>query len=169
MYLFTLARSSTHLNAISNRLSASSPKARFLGMVVGTAISKLIDKPENQMNFGTEELETDEAKAYLGLVHVNDTVGTIQDLLEPTSTINGKLAKSPDFLKRSGNREKSFGPSASTRSQTTIQGPRITEVEEDEEDVLLEDLTPYEKPDSDPEDADEDPTVVNRNKPTAPV
>jgi telomere length regulation protein len=37
-------------------------------------------------------------------------------------------------------------------------------VDEDDDDIL-----PYAKPDSDPEDEDEDPTLVERNKPKAPV
>lgn len=49
MNVFMTARSSTHTGAISERLSSSSPKARFLGMVVGTAISQLIDKEGSRM------------------------------------------------------------------------------------------------------------------------
>ncbi|KAG9750242.1 hypothetical protein KCU75_g13636, partial [Aureobasidium melanogenum] len=45
MSLFIMARSSAHLNGMSNRLNSSSPRARFLGMIVGMAISDLVDKP----------------------------------------------------------------------------------------------------------------------------
>ena len=41
------------------------------------------------------------------------------------------------------------------------------EVLDDSEDD--DDLIPYAKPDSDPEDEDEDPTLINRDKPKAPV
>jgi telomere length regulation protein len=39
-------------------------------------------------------------------------------------------------------------------------------LDDSEED---DDLVPYAKPDSDPEDEDEDPTMINRDKPKAPV
>ena len=49
-----------------------------------------------------------------------------------------------------------------------MQGPRVVEVMSDSEDEDA-DLMVYEKPDSDPEDDTDDPTAINRNKPTAPV
>ena len=55
-----LSRSSLYLNAVSNRLSASVPRARILGMVVGTAISRLVETPEKAMNFDLEEMSGEE-------------------------------------------------------------------------------------------------------------
>jgi telomere length regulation protein len=54
-------RSGTHLNAISNRLAASSPRARFLGMVVGEALSSLVDTGDKIMDFKMDEMKTPEA------------------------------------------------------------------------------------------------------------
>src|SRR5438045_90284 len=80
MSLFTLARSSLHLNAISNRLSATSPRSRNLGVFVGIAISQLIDKPDARMTFSIDIVNSAEAQWYLSLTGVKDSIGSIQNL-----------------------------------------------------------------------------------------
>src|ERR1700738_548814 len=82
-----LLRSSSYLNAVSNRLAASSARARFLGMVIGEALSSLVEKPDKQMKFKLEELESSEARWYKSLTQVRDTTGSL-DLLK-----SGTLAR----------------------------------------------------------------------------
>ncbi|KAH0562622.1 hypothetical protein GP486_002700 [Trichoglossum hirsutum] len=156
IYLLTLARSSIHLNGVSNRLAASSVRSRFLGMVVGTAISSLIDKPDKIMNFSMEEMDSSEAAWYKSLTGVQDWIGSISSLKTPTT----------DKLKGSETTSGSTASCAKRPIGSTSKIVRIEEIESDDED---DGLIPYEKPDSDEEDEDDDPTLVQRNKPTAPV
>lgn len=170
MFLFTLAKSSTQMHGVSNRLKSTSPRARWLGMIVGMTMSNLTDKEGGRLAFTDETLETPEANWYRRLPRVNDHIGNIDDVRKRSMaqhhgstshtvaktdlTMRPKIPKIKAALRQ--------GPSTSV-----ISGPRIVEIddEEDEDDDLL----PYGKPDSDPEDNDEDPTLVQRNKPKAPV
>jgi telomere length regulation protein len=162
-----ISGSGDFLHMVSNRLSASVPRARFLGMVVATAVSKLVDKPDKVMNFGVEEMDSEEAHAWLGLVDVADNVGDLDDLKMVTTMALPKIEKKRSL------RKDSRPPSKPIQHNT-----RIIAIEEipdsDKENASSEeeddpDLRPYGRPDSDPEDSDEDPTLVNRNKPSAPV
>ncbi|KAH0544155.1 hypothetical protein FGG08_001600 [Glutinoglossum americanum] len=155
MYLFTLARSSTHLSGVSNRLAASSIRSRFLGMAVGTAISNLVDRPDKKMSFGIEEMESPEAVWYKSLTNVQDQIGPISGLMT-TATDKTKRDTTPS-------------PTNSRTKQPMESTSKIVHIEEIESDDDDDGLIPYEKPDSDEEDEDEDPTLVQRNKPTAPV
>ncbi|KAI4715505.1 hypothetical protein E4T48_08322 [Aureobasidium sp. EXF-10727] len=168
MSLFIMARSSAHLNGMSNRLNSSSPRARFLGMVVGMGISDLVDKAGSKMNFDIDDLKTAEAKWYQRLVKVDDKIGNYTDIKEifghnkvteikPTTTTNPRPSSKPAQTK----------PKPKPIIQEELQGPRIMEVLDDSEED--DDLVPYAKPDSDPEDEDEDPTMINRDKAKAPV
>ena len=175
MLLFTIARSSFHNAGVSNRLAATSSRARFLGMIVGTAISQLVDKADAKLNFEVEELDTEEASWYQRLILTDDSVGDgakISNFLErkwpkPTAFSDGldlalvKSSKSTREANKNGTNEEV--------QQTALQksGPsKIQTLDTDDED---DDLIPFAKPDSDPEDDDEDPTLVNRNRPSAPV
>ncbi|KAI9698436.1 MAG: telomere binding protein [Candelina mexicana] len=192
MYLSTLARSSIHLSSISNRLAASSPRARFLGMVVGVAISELVDKPEKRMTFGTDELDNPDARWYKSLTTVQDEVdGSLETLTLLRGNDSKRVAKGSHLCNEKGQRFSApnaakapksgvisrnssvrlLAPTTSRASSpSTSKIISIEEIEDDEEDdVSSDDLIPYEKPDSDPEDEDEDPTLVQRNKPTAPL
>ena len=60
-----IARSSGHMQGTSSRLDASGQRARWLGMVVATAISGLVDRDGSRMNFGVDEMRTEEASWYL--------------------------------------------------------------------------------------------------------
>ncbi|KAJ5225687.1 hypothetical protein N7468_006912 [Penicillium chermesinum] len=150
-------RSSAYLNAISNRIGSSSNRARFMGMVVGTAISSLIDEPGNSMKFDLDEMKSDEAKWYLSLTKIFDEVGSFDSMKALSNSLPSKPApKKP-----------------SQKIETPSRGSRIVEVpsedEDEDEEEEDDDLIPYEKPDDDFEDEEDDPTLVQRNKPTAPV
>jgi len=128
-------------------------------MIVGEAVSGLAESSGKQMDFKMEELQSAEAKWYKSLVRVQDSVGS----LEPLRARNAPKAKEnkPTFPHR-------------LRKPTVLpqQSSKIIAIEELDDYALQEDyddLVPYAKPDSDAEDSDEDPTLVTRNKPTAPV
>jgi telomere length regulation protein len=161
MKLTVLLRSSSYLNAISNRLAVSQSRARFLGMVVGEALSGLVHANETKLNFQMDETATDEAKWYKSLVHVNDKAGPLDSLRADSSRPQAPTSKRP---------------SAATKKAAPAPGGKVPPktgfiIEEVEDDDGQEDpdLVPYAKPDSDAEDSDDDPTIINRDKPKAPV
>lgn len=178
MSLLMTARSSGHMQGVSNRLDSSNARARWLGMVVGTALSKLVDKPGSQMDFGTDEMKTAEAAWYESLVNVHDEVGKLEDFDQLLSSYekSQKASRKPSQPKKVSERPAKingkpvFGPPRPPRpAQTDIIGERVTEVLDDDGSDEDQGLKPYAKPDSDPEDSDEDATLVNRNKHRAPV
>ena len=170
MFLFTVARSSIHNAGISNRLAATSSHVRLLGMAVGTAISQLVDQTGAKLNFDTEDMNTDEAKSYQQLISIEDKIGDSAEVsaflgrkwseVTTVSTSSDLMMKhSPQDAEKNGN-----GRIVAEISEASkIQIVDDSDVDEDD------DLIPYAKPDSDPEDDDEDPTLVNRNRPSAPV
>ncbi|KFY38918.1 hypothetical protein V495_06279 [Pseudogymnoascus sp. VKM F-4514 (FW-929)] len=159
MKLKVLARSGVYLNAVSNRLSASSERARFLGMLVGEAISGLVEPTGKQMDFKMEELQSPEAQWYKGLVGVSDSLGSVESLRKHTAP---EAKPSKQSLPREA--KKPIRPPQHSSKIISIE-----EIDDDEGSEEDSDLVPYTKPDSDEEDSDEDPTLVVRNKPTAPV
>jgi telomere length regulation protein len=158
-----MMRSGTHLNGVSNRLASSSQRARFLGMVVAEALSSLVDKGDNKMDFKVEDMQTAEAEWYKSLVNVQDTVGSVEVLSRTSLQIVPKPMARSQAAKR---------PIPLDASRKVIS---IKEIDDDEESAEEtdsdedDDLVPYGKPDSDAEDSDEDAANVVRNKPTAPV
>jgi telomere length regulation protein len=161
MFLVMMAKSSYHISGMSNRIAATSPRARSLGMMVGMAISRMVDKPEAQLNFDMEGVESTEERWYQQLTQVEDELGTFRD-------IKVEYNKQVPRTKVKPSSAKPTAEPSTTPSITEITGPRIVEIldESSDEDG---DLMAYEKPDSDPEDDTDDPTEINRNKPTAPV
>lgn len=165
MSLFIMARSSAHLNGMSNRLNSSSLRARFLGMIVGMAISDLVDKPGSKMNFDIDDLKTPEAKWYQRLVRVDDKIGRFADIEEVFGA--NQVTEVKPLPTRPTKKPTQSKPTPKPIIQEEPQGPRIMEVLDDSEED--DDLVPYAKPDFDPEDEDEDPSMINRDKPKAPV
>ncbi|RFU36062.1 hypothetical protein B7463_g276, partial [Scytalidium lignicola] len=161
--LSMLMRTGKHLGVISNRLAASSPRARFLGMIVGEALSSLVDKGDKLLDFKMEEMDTAEARWYKGLVTVSDKVGSINGLkVEAVTMITKKISKASIHKTTKPSHTSKTAPNSSKIIS-------IEEIETDEEESDDEGLAAYMKPDSDAEDSDEDPTLITRNKPTAPV
>lgn len=158
-----IGRSSIFLNAVSNRLAASSTRARFLGMTVGTAISELIEQPGKGMKFDLPEMKSEEATWYLDLMKRKDTLGSLDSLRSQDKSTSQNLAA-----------KKAERPTAPAQKQGNQSRSKVVAIEEineseNEDDEEDEDLIPYEKPDDDLSDDDEDPTLVQRNKPTPPV
>ncbi|EFR03164.1 hypothetical protein MGYG_06160 [Nannizzia gypsea CBS 118893] len=154
-----LVQSSSYLSAISNRLGAASTRSRFLGMVVGTSLSKLIDKPESRMKFDLAEMESDEASWFLKLPDTQDRVGTLENLkishTLPSTGINERRVPNTKHKQR----QESNAKSAASKILP------VEDSDESDEDGL----TPYQKPDTDASDSDDDPTLIQRSKPTPPV
>lgn len=175
MTLLMTARSSNHMQGVSNRLDSSNVKARWLGMVVATAISSLVDKEGARMNFGTEDMQIENAQWYLQLVNVEDNVGILKEFLAIFQSQNRatrpKKRKEQEFKPEEMlelNGKPIFGPPRPP-AQTEVIGERVKEVLDSDEEPDEDDLKPYAKPDSDPEDSDEDATLVNRHKVKPPV
>ena len=156
-----LSRTSLYLHAVSNRLAASLPRARFLGMVFGMAISRMIDSPDKIMSFDLDELVGDEAKSWFSLVDVDDQIGSIEEL-KGITTISASDSKRSITLETKAPKRLKQAPKPAVSQVISIEAI-------DDEMERDDDLDPYQKPDYDPSDSDEDPTLINRNKPTAPV
>ncbi|KAL3489485.1 telomere length regulation protein-domain-containing protein [Aspergillus germanicus] len=164
--MMSIGRTGVFLNAVSNRLAAASTRARFLGMLVGTAISQLIEEPGKAMRFDLEEMESTEAEWYLSLTRTEDCIGS----LEPIKMRENIAAVSELKLNKGSTFSSSSRPFRKAGQTATSKIVAIEELSDsDEEEDEDEDLIPYEKPDEDPSDSDDDPTLVQRNKPTAPV
>ena len=133
-------------------------------MVLAVAVSRLVDHEGKVIDFASEEMQTEGVQRMLDLVQVNDKLGTIQDLektkkLEDIPVFEGLVEQAEQPRKKGSKKPLS-------KSQTS----KIISIEEvEDEDGEDEDLIPYEKPDDDPSDSDEDPTLINRSKPSAPV
>jgi len=161
-------KSSKYMKSISDHLASQSAQIRWLGMVVGSALSSLVDKEGLQLKIDDEDLSTSEAKWYLLLPSI---------IISPRKTLElSTLFSTRDFVQP--------GPN------TTMEDPRLTGADipgtlpnlEGGNSVkvpskvnriqILDDgdgLIQMQKPDSDPEDDDEDPTLVNREKIKPPV
>ncbi len=160
--LVNLSRSSSYLNAITNRLATSSSRARFLGMIVGTAVSELIDAQDMRMNFGAEDLKSPDGLWYKGLTTINDVIGSFGDLAISPIAIQKGTKKATKLANK--NVASSKLPGRTNASSRILSIEEIGSSDSDEEGLPM-----YEKPGSDPSDEDEDPTLVQRDKPTAPV
>ena len=169
--LMTMSRSSLYLNAISNRLAASSPRARLLGMVVAEAVSMLVDPPKTAMKFDIDGMNTQETRSLRDLTTIKDDVGHIINLQGQSPPL-AKLQKSDrDDRQRSKEGGQKTRPDVKTPFEN--ERTKVLAIEELDSSESLEssddDLPSYPKPDSDDSDSEEDPTLVQRNKSTAPV
>ncbi|KAL4955437.1 telomere length regulation protein-domain-containing protein [Aspergillus filifer] len=162
----SIGRSGVFLKTVSNRLAASSSRARFLGMIIGTAISQLIEQPGKAMKFDLEEMDSSEATRYLNLIKVWDEIGSLESIQAPANMVN-QPRKAP--TKKSATAATPRAPAKSSHGPAKIVAIEEIEDSGEEEDDDDDGLIPYEKPDEDPSDEDEDPTLIQRNKPTAPV
>lgn len=165
MFVFTYARSSILTQGISNRLSALSSEARFLGMVVSTAFSKLVDKPDHRISFEFDSSEKKKADWYINLIYIDDPIGTVEDLIALKGSATNFLPI--NCSKRSKQLQSKSSPRISLTKVTRPRGI-IQEIKETQNNNE-EDLVPYAKADSDPEDEEDDPTLVKRDRPKPPV
>jgi telomere length regulation protein len=155
-------RSSAWMNAISNRLAATNQRVRFLGILVGEALSGLVDKEDKRLNFKIEETEQAEGKWYKGLVRVSDDVG-------PLGPLQRLSSNQPQPKPQPQQKPQKPTPKPAPQRQQQPKSGLIIEELSDGEPPEEDDIVPYAKPDSDPEDSDDDPTLIRRDKPKAPV
>ncbi|OAG39425.1 hypothetical protein AYO21_06441 [Fonsecaea monophora] len=161
-----VSSSGVFIRTVSNRLSASIPRARLLGMIVAVAVSRLVDEPGKVMNFGVEEMEGEEVERWLNLVNIHDAVGSLDQLLKKTAE---PLKKRPLQATPKPLRRKRLAAESRPQSSKIMAIEELPDSDGEDSTGEEEDLPPYPPPDSDPSDSDEDPTLVNRNKPTPPV
>lgn len=128
-------------------------------MVVGEALSGLVHNKETKLNFKMDEMDTEEAKWYKSLIQICDKAGPLDPLRDSSITLKPANTHKPIRPSKTAAQRRGKPPAQS--------GFIIEEIEDDEEGE--DDLVPYAKPDSDAEDSDDDPTLINRNKPKAPV
>jgi telomere length regulation protein len=135
-------------------------------MIVGMAISQLVEPAGKGMKFDLEEVETEEAQWYMSLTKVEDKVGSLEGL---------RNHRKKSDAKRSPRKPKSLltpSPLPSRLSQAASgQTSKVIAIEEISDDDLEteDDVVPYDKPDTDASDSEEDPTLIQRSKPTSPV
>lgn len=133
-------------------------------MIVGMAISELVEPPGKMMKFDLEGFDSGDVQWYLGLTRVDDKISSIQDLhqldfgrekiSQPKKTSEAKVAWAPSSVQR--------------ESSKIVAIEEIIDDDDDAEDEE-EEFMPYAKPDSDASDSEDDPTLVQRGKVTAPV
>jgi telomere length regulation protein len=131
---------------LSNRLSASVDRVRFLGMIVGESISRKVDPAERRLNFKVPETEDTSAESWRTLIDIDDEIaeviylqdGIIEEPQDATAEEKDQMASAEEFLV-------------------------------DDVDDMDEDLQTYAPPESDAEDSDDDPTLVSREKTPSPL
>lgn len=158
MKLALVAKGSAFMRMVSKRLEASQIRARLLGMIVGEALSQLVEKSDKKLDFKMEETKTEDALWYKSLVDVSDAIGPIGPLRTSENFDTRRLA--PKTSKQTKPIPK---PVPSVSKAKAI----IEEIESDEE--MDDDIVPLTKPDDDEEDSDDDPETVRRDRPKAPV
>lgn len=127
-------------------------------MIVGEALSGLVHGSDQKLDFHSDETHTDEAKWYKSLISIADKVGPVNPLNVETTTETPSTK-----TKRTESKPKPRPVPSAPKTGFVIE-----EIEDDDEEED-DDLVPYAKPDSDSEDSDDDPTLINRDKPKAPV
>lgn len=161
-------RSSDYMSAVSNRIGSTNKRARFLGMAVAEALSSLSDSQFRKLNFEMEDADASEAEVLKSLCHVSDSIDSLHlaSSTSPEEPLPGWSDPAPARddgarVAQTARRRKKPVLSASTPMPKAI----IEEINSSDEE---DDLVAYPK-DSDPEDSDDDATLVQRNKPKAPV
>ncbi|KAF5006167.1 hypothetical protein FDECE_7442 [Fusarium decemcellulare] len=162
--LTLLLRSSTYMSTISNRIGATQTRAQFLGLVVGESLSALIDDSKKKLDFKMEETDTEEAQYLKSLTKVSDEIGPIDPILSDPGLNAEPQPRKPTATPKSAQKK----PKQKKKPLIMESKPKAIIEEVDSSDEEDDDLAPYSK-DSDPEDSDEDATLVQRNKPKPPV
>ncbi|KAI1936599.1 telomere binding protein [Ophidiomyces ophidiicola] len=161
--LTTFTKSGTYLSAITHRIGASLPRSRFLGMAVGMGLSKLTDSPEKALKFQSDEMQTQDALWYINLITLHDKIGS------PTDLVGFKCASlNPAEIEGSRSMEYTV-QKAHIQPKSKLNTARVINIEEVPDSTEDEDIYSYEKPDSDASDSEDDPTLIQRSKPSAPV
>ena len=132
-------------------------------MLIGTAVSELVDKEGKRLDFSTKELDNEDGKWYRSLTTIEDKVGTIEDLKVEVLQAK-KLPAAKGRMLRTAKQHDTTTSKADAVSRVIAIEEVQDDIDSDDEDIVM-----YEKPDSDASDEDEDPTLVQRDRPSAPV
>lgn len=161
-----LLRGTTFLNSVSNRLGAPALRARFLGMVVGEALSNLVDVGKRKLDFHMNEMNTEEAKWYKSLVSIQDKIGdkTLLGGSQGKKYLSKTIKISPPLAKTSPT-----APSNPGSAPTDRKLGFASDVAGNVKDEWDCDLKPYPRPVDDPVDDEDDPELIRRDRPTPPV
>lgn len=154
--LTAVSKSRALMEGISNRLESTSDRIRFLGMILGEAISaQVIADEKKRLTFGVPDTQAEEAQWWKSLIEIEDTVCDFDQLHAGT-------VEQPD--------DDNDGGISNLNSKTDQL--EISEMIKDDYVVSSDDedeFPPMRVPDSDDEDSDEDPTLVDREKLRPPV
>lgn len=160
MKLSMLVRSGPFMHMVSKRLEASQTRARLLGMIVGEALSQLVEQVDKKLDFKMEETKSEEALWYKSLVEVSDAIGHVDCLRssqEPVQAVQRKTPRPSRTLKPAP-------------KPAPLAGKRKVIIEEvDSDEDMEDDIVPLKKPDDDEEDSDDDPETTRRDMPKPPV
>ncbi|KAK7226389.1 hypothetical protein V2G26_014392 [Clonostachys chloroleuca] len=159
--LAILLRSAPYLRAISNRIAATQSRARFLGMVVGETLSGLVDNSDNKLDFHMDDMEFADMVSLKELSKISDSIGPAEPLLSARQESPPQLQPTTTSKKVPKRKPKPTSPIVQPKSI-------IQEIDSSGEEDEDEDLVPYAKH-SDPEDSDDDPTLIQRNRVKPPV
>lgn len=157
-----LLRSGSYLSTISNRIASTNAKARFFGMCVGEGLSALSDNNTKKLDFHMDEMETEEAQWLKGLTKVSDPIGPVESLLSNLPPPQPTKPRPRRAQKPQPKREQKHKPVVSELAPKAI----IEEIDSSDDDY---DHLPTAAKVTDDEDSDDDPTLVQRNKPKPPV
>ena len=160
-YFQTVSNQSLHLDMVSNRLASSASHSKHLGMVFAMVVSSMIDPNERALKFEgiDEDFET-----FIALATTNQKIGSITDLQSaPLCTETPFDSATPSEAQT---RQKA--PTVPMKQLTQTKIVAIEEVGKSDGDSDDEGMLPFAKPDTDESD-EEDATLVQRNKPSAPV
>lgn len=146
---------------VSNRLDSAQGTSKFLGMVVGEALSSLGHESATKLDFQMDEMKTDQAIWYKGLVEVSDDVGPVDILVSRPTTATKPADPAKPWRPVPKPKAKPVSKPTAEKAKPIIEEVGTSESEDD--------IVPYAKPDSDAEDSDDDATLVRRDKPKAPV
>lgn len=133
-------------------------------MVVASAISQMCDTKDLKLMFEFDERLKLDVDRYLYLTKVPERVKVLKDFTLELELFGQKSSPttSPADMKTSKPRAKKNVVALRSKADiVAIPPPEVSTLEAD--------MKPYSKPDSDPEDDDDDPTLIRRDKPTAPM
>lgn len=132
-------------------------------MIVGTGISALVEQPDKVLKFDLDEMKSEEAQWYLNLTNVHDQLGSPGSI----KTLQVVQSARPETIQpKPAPKAKAHAQRLGTSKIVAIEEIEDSGEDDDDDD---DDLIPYEKPDDDAYDSDDDPTLIQRNKPIAPV
>lgn len=132
-------------------------------MLVGTAVSELVDTEGKRLKFSMEELDSVDGKWYRSLTAIKDKVGIVEDLKTDVPQAK-KLPAAKGRIPRAAKQYDTTSSKANAASRVIAIEEVQDNIESEDEDIVM-----YQKPDSDASDEDEDPTLVQRDRPSAPV